>query len=195
MSKKQIQDFCTRHDACKDGTSWALENCTSMQEVWAKAKPEWLLWVALKVLSDRDLRLFAVFCARSCISPQSAPESIAAIDCAEQFANCEASREELATAWSAAWSAARSAAESAAESAARSAAQSAARSAAESAQSAAESAQSAAESAAWSSAAWSAAESARSAAESARSARSARSAARSAQAAWLRENTTPDFGK
>jgi len=115
--------------------------------------------------SDKEIRLFAVWCARQVQHLMTDKRSIDALDVAEKYASGMATRDELeraesaaeSAAWSAAWSAARSAAESAAWSAAWSAAESAARSAARSA--AWSAAESAARSAAWS-AAWSAAESA-----------------------------------
>ena len=99
---------------------------------------------------DREWRLFAVFCARSCQPADADPRSIAVIDVAERFARGEALEDELSaagsaaraaaraaawSAWEAAWEAAAgaaagSAAESAAESAARAAARAAAGSAA-----------------------------------------------------------------
>ena len=110
--------------------------------------PEDIVWLICRkdFMSDRDIRLFAVWCARESFKLQSSVDqrSIDAVDMAEKFANNLATEEEL--------SAARSAAESAAESAAWSAgsAASAAWSAASAAWSAAWSAGSAAESAAWS---------------------------------------------
>ena len=115
----------------------------------------WLL-CRKEFMSDKDQRLFAVWCARESFKLQKSVDqrSIDACDVAERFANGLASVEELA--------------------AARTAARLAAESAAWSAESAAWSAESAARSAAWSavgSAAWSAVESvawsARLAAESA----------------------------
>ena len=141
-----------------------------------------IIWVLCrkKFMTDKDQRLFAVWCAKEALKLQESPDpqSVDACDVAERFANGEATVDELGAARGAARSAARSATWSAA-----SAARSAARDAAESAAwSAAGSAASAAGSAAWSaaSAAGSAAGSAaRSAAWSAASA--ARDAARDAQ--------------
>ena len=78
---------------------------------------------------QREMRLFAVDCARAVQHLMADPRSVAALDVAERHANGEATDGELSAAWSAtrsaawsaAWSAARSAAESAAESAAWSA--------------------------------------------------------------------------
>jgi len=144
-----INEFCEKHGACREGREWALANCATMEEVWAKAKPEWLIWIATRpgVLTDKELRLFAVWSARQVQHLMTDPRSVAALDVAERHANGEATDEELeAAAWSAA-----SSAWSAAESA--SAAWSSASAAAESASSAWSAA-----SAAWSSAsaAWSA---------------------------------------
>ena len=122
-----------------------------------------ILWLICRneFMTDKDLRLFAVWCAREALKLQDNPDqrSINACDIAERYANGAATNEELESAESAAQSAAWSA-------------QSAARSAAESAWSAVWSA-------VWS-AAWSAQSASRSAAESA-SRSAVRSAAESAQ--------------
>ena len=80
---------------------------------------------------DKEIRLFAVFCARQCEHLLTDERSINAINVAERFANGLASESELEEAWSAAAMSAESAAYSAAMSAA---AYSAAESAAESEQ-------------------------------------------------------------
>ena len=56
-----------------------------MQEVWDTAKPEWLIWVAVQpdVLTDKELRLFAVFAARQVQHLMTDSRSIAALDVAE----------------------------------------------------------------------------------------------------------------
>jgi len=100
-----------------------------------------IIWLLCRkeFMSDRDMRLFAVWCARESFKLQESVDqrSIDACNVAERFANGETTEEELDTAESAAWSAwsaarfaesaesARSAAWSAAESAAESAAWSA----------------------------------------------------------------------
>ena len=99
---------------------------------------------------QREIRLYAVDCARSVQHLLTDPRSIAAIDIAERHAYGKATDYELSAASAEAWSAASDAAWSAASDAARSAAWSAARSAAS------EAASDAASDAAWS-AAWSAA--------------------------------------
>lgn len=96
-----------------------------------------IIWLLCRkeFMSDKDMRLFAAWCARStyefCTKEHPLDQrSIDAVDCAERFADGVATEAEL----SAARSAARLAAESAAWSAARLAAWSAAESAARSAQ-------------------------------------------------------------
>ncbi len=155
-----IADFCTLHGACEEGRNWALFNCTSVEDAWQKLRPDWLIWVAVQpgVLTDKELRLFAVWSARQVQHMMKDPRSLAALDVAERHAHGQATDADLAAARSAARSAAWSAARDAARDAARSAARSAAWSAA---------------CAAGRPAAW--------------------DAACAAQAAWLRQNTTPNF--
>ena len=117
----KIQDFCDHHSACADGREWALANCSDMQDAWGRLKPDWLIWVATRpgVLTDKELRLFAVFCARQVEHLLSDERSRNAIDVAERFANGQATREELAAARVAACAADRDAAGDAARAAAR----------------------------------------------------------------------------
>ncbi|MBR8312408.1 hypothetical protein KDW36_04245 [Burkholderia dolosa] len=86
------------------------------------------LW-SLRCVSgaDRDIRLFAVWCARQVEHLMQDQRSKDALDVAERFANGDASDEELAAAWAAAWAAARAAAWAAARAAAWAAAWDAAR--------------------------------------------------------------------
>jgi len=71
---------------------------------------------------DRDVRLFAVWCARKVQHLMTDARSVAALDVAENFANGRASKDELIAARAAAWDAARAVAWNAARAAARSAA-------------------------------------------------------------------------
>ena len=64
----------------------------------------------LEGLTDAQLRLFAVRCARRVQHLMTDPRSIAALDVAERHAKGEATDEELSTARDAAWAAARDAA-------------------------------------------------------------------------------------
>ena len=119
-----IEEFCDRHGACTEGCAWALANCTSMRDAWDKLKPEWLIWVATRpgVLTDKDLRLFAVHCARSVEHLMTDQRSKNAISVAERHINGEATDAELAAAGAAAGDAAVDAAVDAAWAAARAAA-------------------------------------------------------------------------
>ena len=81
------------------------------------------LWCLRAVTGhDREIRLYAVWCARQVRHLIADPRSIAAIDVAERFANGEATNEELIAARDAAIDAAWSAATNAAWAAARDAA-------------------------------------------------------------------------
>jgi hypothetical protein len=175
-----IAEFCDAHCACSSGRRWALANCQSMQDVWNNAKPEYLIWVATRrgVLTDRELRLFAVVSARRVQHLMTDPRSVAALDVAERHANGLATDAELAAARDAAVDAAVDAAMDAAVAAARAAAWDAA--------------WDAARAAAWAAARDAAGDAARAAAWAA-AREAARDAAVDAQAAWLRENTRPDF--
>jgi len=58
---------------------------------------------------DKEIRLYAVWCARQVQHLTKDPRSITALDMAERFANGEATEEELAEVWAAAWAAANAA--------------------------------------------------------------------------------------
>jgi hypothetical protein len=95
-----IAEFCDTHYACSSGRRWALANCQSMQDVWNNAKPEWLIWVATRqgVLTAKELQLFAVAEARRVQHLMHDPRSVAAVDVAERYANGRATAAELAAA-------------------------------------------------------------------------------------------------
>ena len=78
------------------------------------------LW-ALRAVEgyDREIRLYAVWCARQAQHLMTDQRSIAALDVAERYAHGNATDEELAAAWGAAWDAAWAAAGAAAGAAAR----------------------------------------------------------------------------
>ena len=89
-----------------------------------------ILWLLLRneFISDKDLRLFAVWCAREVLKLVKNPDirSIEACNVAERYANGEATKEELysaseaakAATWAAIWVVAREAASEAAREAA-----------------------------------------------------------------------------
>ena len=103
-----IEEFCKTHEACEDGRKWAVKNCASMQEAWEKLPARWLIWVATceKVLSEKELRLFAVHCARTVAHLLTDNRLIDAISVAERHAEGQATDEELLTAEAVAWTAA-----------------------------------------------------------------------------------------
>ena len=81
------------------------------------------LWCLRAVTGhDREIRLYAVWCARRVQHLMIDPRSIAALDVAERYANNLATEHDLEAAWDAAWAAARDAAGDAAWAAARAAA-------------------------------------------------------------------------
>ena len=89
--------------ACKEGIDWCKENCGTMEDVWDKLKRvDWLVWVATRkgVLTDKELRLFACFCARQNWNLLTC-KSRNAIEVAEWFANGNATKEELKLAYDA----------------------------------------------------------------------------------------------
>jgi hypothetical protein len=120
-----VAEFLTLYGACSEGAQWAKDNnIQTNQEAWEKLPAEWLIWTATRpgVLTDRELRLFAVWSVRQVRHLMKDSRSIAALDVAERHANGQATDEELAAAWAAARDAARAAARAAAWDAARAAA-------------------------------------------------------------------------
>ena len=91
------------------------------------------LWVILRtdLVSEKLMRLFAVWCARQVQHLMKDERSLKALDVAEAFANGLATKDELATARAAAWAAAMAAAWAAADDAVDNAAWAAARDAQE----------------------------------------------------------------
>lgn len=77
------------------------------------------LW-SLRVFEghEREIRLYAIWCARQVEHLMTDPRSVAALDVAEKYANGQATEHELAVAWSAARDAVRPTVRSAAEDAA-----------------------------------------------------------------------------
>jgi len=210
-----IEQFCDKFKACREGREWALYNCKDMDEVWQWAKPDWMLWIATRegVLTDMELRLFAIRCARQVQHLMDDQRSINALDVAELHINGFATDEELTAAraaadaaWvaaAAAWDAVKDAdsaayaawvAAVAARAAADAAMAAAKDAAADAAMAARDAAMAAARDAAWVAAAaawdadWAAVKDADSAAYAAWA---ADAAIRERQAVWLRENCKP----
>jgi hypothetical protein len=99
LKQEPLTSFLSRHRACHEGTTWALGNCATLDEVWAKAKPDWLVWVATRpgVLTCREVRLLGVVCARALLAcgEKPDPRSLAACQTAEDYANGKATHEAL----------------------------------------------------------------------------------------------------
>jgi hypothetical protein len=191
--KTQIDEFCSLHSACQDGREWATANCQTMREAWGKARPDWVVWIATRpgVLTNKELKLFAVHCARAALAIVTNPDlrSVEAVNVAERHANGQATGAELSAA-------ARSAAAVAHAAAAYDAA--AARSAAYAAAAAhaaahAAAAHDAAHAAAYAAAAAHAAAVAHAAAAHAAAVAHAAAAAENRQAEYLRANCNPTF--
>lgn len=111
--------FCRIFGACTAGMRFALKFKTMRECYGALLKgeagdksAEWAIWTVTQegVMSDRELRLFAVRCARSVQHLMKDQSSIGALDVAERYANGEASKHELLDAARAADVAARAAA-------------------------------------------------------------------------------------
>ena len=128
--------FLAQHHACSDGAAFAMQYPT-MADVWDHCKrPDWLLWILdrLNMPLDRDLRLFACWCAvctpmadgRTTRALLTDPRSLDAVRVATRFALGCATEEERAAARAAAWAAAGAAAGAAAWDAAWAAARAAA---------------------------------------------------------------------
>ena len=98
-------NWLEKNNACKEGIDWCKENCDTMEDVWDKLKRvDWLVWVATRkgVLTDKELRLFACFCARQNWHLLTDERSRNAIEVAERFANGNATKGELKAAYAAA---------------------------------------------------------------------------------------------
>ena len=114
-----IVDFGRKHGACQDGVDRALAlGHTAMAQVWADSQMNAndRIWTATRpgVLTNKELRLFAVWAVRQVQHLMTDPRSIAALDVAERYANGEATDAELDAAGDAAGDAARDAARDAA---------------------------------------------------------------------------------
>lgn len=128
---ESTRDFCLRFNACEDGTVWAL-NYSDMRSCYdallrgeaGEYSASWAIWVVTRegVMSDRDLRLFAVRCARRVQHLMRDHRSVDALDVAERYALGEATDKELSASWAAAANVSAYSSEVSATSAARAAA-------------------------------------------------------------------------
>ena len=98
-------NWLEKNNACKEGIDWCEENCDTMQDVWGRLdRIDWLVWVATRkgVLTDKELRLFACFCARQNWHLLTDDRSRNSVEVAERFANGNTTKEELKAAYAAA---------------------------------------------------------------------------------------------
>jgi len=109
ITYKDIMSFNPCYDPkelCKIDTKKSLTIPEFITQYRDKVKnKEDIIWVVCRneYMTDKDLRLFAVWCAREALKLVDAdPRSIEACDVAERFANGEATKEELIAAGDAA---------------------------------------------------------------------------------------------
>jgi hypothetical protein len=59
-----MKEWLRKHEVSPAAYEWAVSNCKSMYEVWDKAKPDWLVWIAFQpgVLDDKTLKKFICWC-------------------------------------------------------------------------------------------------------------------------------------
>jgi len=95
---KTIEQFCSDHNACPEGRDWALANCKDMLEAWSTAKPTWVIWIATRpgVLTEREIKIFAVWCAKQVRPLITKPDIVKALDTVERYVEGKATEEELA---------------------------------------------------------------------------------------------------
>jgi len=116
INNKLIRSFDPCYDPKEIGI--AEDETLSVLE-WVKKyrnainSKEDIIWLLCRkeFMSDRNLRLFAVWCAREALKLVENPDqrSVNSCNVAERYANGEATSGELAAAWDAAWDAARAA--------------------------------------------------------------------------------------
>jgi hypothetical protein len=108
----KLIDYCESISACEDALNWIGDK--SLSEAWETCnRGDWMIWLinnSENDVTDKQLRLIAVDCARQVQHLMTDQRSINALDVAERYANGEATYEELAAARAAAWAAARDAA-------------------------------------------------------------------------------------
>ena len=137
LSNEIIREFNPCYDPASigipDGEVLSITDWVNKYRKIVKSEVD-IVWLLTRndFMSDKDLRLFAVWCAREALKLVKNPDhrSIEACNVAERYANGDATTQELSAAesaalsaaWATVWSTARSATKSAAKSAAESAA-------------------------------------------------------------------------
>ena len=115
MNALQFAEYLKSIDACDPACKW--QEGKDLETVWNTCeRGDWMIWLLVNSeneVTDRELRLIAVKCARQVQHLMKDERSINALDVAERFANGEATQEELtaardaaAAAGDAAWAAA-----------------------------------------------------------------------------------------
>ena len=102
--KTEIENYLEKHNAYAKVAAYALTQ-NSMKEVWDNCpKLGWLFWMLEKQTDkpEKQLRLFAVWCARQVQHLMRDKRSLDALDVAERFAYGNATEGELAAARAAA---------------------------------------------------------------------------------------------
>ena len=126
MNALQFAEYLKSINACDPACKW--QEGKDLETVWNTCeRGDWMIWLLVNSeneVTDRELRLIAVKCARQVQHLMKDGRSINALDVAERFANGEATQEELNAAgdaaraawaaagdaaWAAAWEAARAA--------------------------------------------------------------------------------------
>ena len=108
MNSQQFTEYLKSIDACTTAIEW--QEGKAIETVWNTCeRGDWMIWLLVNSkneVTDRELRLIAVKCARRVQHLMTDQISINALDVAERYANGEATYEELTAARDAAWAAA-----------------------------------------------------------------------------------------
>lgn len=81
------QFFNVHHAFYTDIARWALIECDTMLDVWTKARPDWLVWVATRhgVLDDTTSARFRCWCARLVWHDVLSSEARAIVEAVERW--------------------------------------------------------------------------------------------------------------
>jgi hypothetical protein len=102
----KVEDFIDKYSPCLQGAGFAL-NYKKMSDVWdalvkrnGPKHNDWLIWLFSRegICSEKEQRLFAVWCCRKVLHLMADHRSRHAVEVAEKYANGEASVKELSEA-------------------------------------------------------------------------------------------------
>ena len=97
MNALQFAEYLKSINACDPACKW--QEGKDLETVWNTCeRGDWMIWLLVNSeneVTDRELRLIAVKCARQVQHLMKDERSINALDVAERFANGEATQEEL----------------------------------------------------------------------------------------------------